>query len=201
MQILEYALRLMTVGVDYLRGFLIFQKLMRVESGVRVIGRWNLNIGKNVRLCRDARIDAVNGSVHLGDNVKIGDRGVVLIANGATIVIESDVHISGNSHLAAYGGGDISIGKNTLLGPNCIVISQNHGVDDISKPIKYQEVPGGCILIKENVWIAANVAVLPGAKINSGSVIGANAVVTKKSEINENCIYAGNPVKFLRFRK
>lgn len=200
MQIFEYASRLIKILIDYARGFLFFQKLIRVESGVRVIGRWNLKIGKNVRLCRDARIDAVNGAIYLGDNVMIGDRGVVLIANGAAITLESEVHISGNSHIAAYGSGDISIGKNTLLGPNCIVISQNHGVNDITRPIKYQVVPGEPIVINENVWLAANVAVLPGAKINSGSVIGANSVVTKKSCIDENCIYAGNPVKFLRSR-
>lgn len=50
-------------------------------------------------------------------------------------------------------------------------------------PIKYQDF--FCqrghegIIIEEDVWLGANVVVMPGITIGKGAIIGANSVVTK----------------------
>ena len=46
------------------------------------------------------------------------------------------------------------------------------------------------IEIGDNVWLGANVVVLPGVKIGSGTVISAGSVVTK--DIPENVLAVGN---------
>ena len=50
--------------------------------------------------------------------------------------------------------------------------------------------------IEENVWIGERSIVLKGSKIGKNSIIGAGSVVA--GDIPENCIFAGNPAKFLR---
>ena len=50
--------------------------------------------------------------------------------------------------------------------------------------------------VGENVWIGANVVVLPGVTIGENSVIGAGSVVTK--DIPANVIAFGSPCKVYR---
>ena len=52
------------------------------------------------------------------------------------------------------------------------------------------------ITIKDNVWIGANVTVLPCVTIGENSIIWAGSVVTK--DIPSNVIAVGNPCKVLR---
>lgn len=52
------------------------------------------------------------------------------------------------------------------------------------------------IIIEDDVWIGADVTILPGVRIGKGSVIGAKSVVTK--DIPSNVIAAGNPCQILR---
>ncbi|GIR03084.1 MAG: hypothetical protein CM15mP12_6150 [Gammaproteobacteria bacterium] len=50
--------------------------------------------------------------------------------------------------------------------------------------------------IEENVWIGERSIVLKGSKIGKNSIIGAGSVVA--GDIPENCIFAGNPAKFVK---
>ena len=50
--------------------------------------------------------------------------------------------------------------------------------------------------IGENVWIGANVTVLPGVTIGDNAVIGANSLVTK--DIPANTVAYGSPCKVIR---
>lgn len=50
--------------------------------------------------------------------------------------------------------------------------------------------------IGNNVWIGANVAVMPGVTIGDNSVIGAGSVVTK--DIPANVVAVGSPCRVLR---
>lgn len=46
-------------------------------------------------------------------------------------------------------------------------------------------------MIGNDVWVGANVTILPGVTIGNCSVIGAGAVVTK--DVPEGVLVAGNP--------
>jgi acetyltransferase-like isoleucine patch superfamily enzyme len=52
--------------------------------------------------------------------------------------------------------------------------------------------------VGHDVWIGANVVVMPGAKIGNGSVIGASSVITKS--IPAYSIVVGNPGRVVRNR-
>jgi acetyltransferase-like isoleucine patch superfamily enzyme len=65
---------------------------------------------------------------------------------------------------------------------------------------RLQETIAAPIEIGEGSGIGAGSVVLMGAKIAKGAFIGANSIVTKKSQIEENGIYAGNPLKFITKR-
>ena len=49
------------------------------------------------------------------------------------------------------------------------------------------------IIIHDNVFIGANVTILPNIEIGEGAIVGAGSVVTKN--IPSNMVFAGNPAK------
>ena len=80
-------------------------------------------------------------------------------------------------------GRNIHIGKNVFINAGC----------------KFQD-QGGMIFhpihIGKNVWLGANVTVLPGVTIGDGAIIAAGAVVT--NDVPANMIAAGVPAKVIR---
>lgn len=93
--------------------------------------------------------------------------------------------------LYVQAGNGIHFGNDILVGPNTAIISSNHDFESRTKWKK--EAP---IQIGDNVWIAANVVILPGVKLGKNVVVGAGSVVTKSFE--DNTVIAGNPAKIIR---
>ena len=54
------------------------------------------------------------------------------------------------------------------------------------------------MIIGSDVWLGANVVVVPGVRIGDGAVVGANAVVTR--DVPPMAIVAGVPARLLRYR-
>lgn len=54
------------------------------------------------------------------------------------------------------------------------------------------------IVIGNDVWIGANVIILPGVHIGEGAILAAGAVVTK--DVEDYAIVGGNPAKIIRYR-
>lgn len=87
----------------------------------------------------------------------------------------------------------ISIGSNSLIGPNVTLTTVSHPVHPKSR---HGEVITSSIKIGSNVWLGAGVVVLPGVIIGNNSVIAANSVVT--SNVPDNTLFAGAPAVFKR---
>ena len=103
-----------------------------------------------------------------------------------------------NSFTYINGVGSIEIGNDVLIGNNVTISSGRHSIDNLKGSIFSNPAEMGKIVIEDGVWIGAGVVILPGVKLASGSVIGANSVVTIDTE--SNCVYMGLPAKKIRQR-
>lgn len=108
--------------------------------------------------------------------------------------IEIGENFFSNHNLILMDGGKIRIGDNVFIGPNCCFTTAGHPIDKDQRNEGLEFAYP--ISIGNNVWIGANVTVLPNIKIGDNTVIGAGSVVTK--DIPSDVIAVGNPCKVLR---
>ena len=111
---------------------------------------------------------------------------------GKNITIGSDVYI--NFGCTLLDCGQITIGNNTLLGPNVSAYSANHSLD-AEERIAGALIPEP-ITIGNRVWIGGGSTILSGVSIGDDTVIGAGSVVTR--DIPSGVVAAGNPCKVIR---
>lgn len=115
-----------------------------------------------------------------------------------------------NAPLTAVRPHMVSIGKNVVVMPGCLMMSAGGiTIDDgamIAANVQlisnnhdlYERQIITCkpIHIGKNVWIGAGATILPGVTIGDNAVVGAASVVTK--DVGANTIVAGNPAKFIK---
>lgn len=96
--------------------------------------------------------------------------------------------------------GPLVIGRDVMMGPNCVIITSNHRSSDTSVHMIEQgyEEPKQ-VTISDDCWIGINVVIVPGVTIGEGSIIGAGAVVTK--DVPPYSIVGGVPAKVIKSRK
>lgn len=141
---------------------------------------------------------ACPANIRMGDRLYV-DRGFVLRAcEGGRIEIGSDFGANGNVRLIADCGGTIVIGNQVNIGPNVVIRAADHAFDRLDVPIREQGHAAGRIDIGSDVWIAANVVVVRGARIGDHAVIGAGSVVT--GDIPPYAVAAGSPARVIRLR-
>lgn len=134
---------------------------------------------------------------------QIGPR--VYIMSGVKIMSPQKVEIGHdvliNNHTKIGGQCGVKIGNYVLIGYSVNIVSENHSYQNPLFPIMKQGFYGKHILIEDDVWIGANAVILPGVTIGRGSIVGANAVVTK--DVKPYTIVGGVPAKMLknRFKK
>lgn len=106
-----------------------------------------------------------------------------------------------NSGCVLYTGHGIKIGANVLVAANCTFAPTNHNYADANRPIREQGfLPSrGGIEIGDDVWIGANVVLLDGAKIGTGSVVGAASLV--RDALPPYSISTGVPAAVRKWRK
>ena len=111
---------------------------------------------------------------------------------GKNITLGNDLYI--NFGCTLLDCGQITIGNNTLLGPNVSMYSANHSLDSEER-ITGALIPEP-ITIGNRVWIGGGTTILSGVTIGDDSVIGAGSVVTR--DIPAGVVAAGNPCKVIR---
>ena len=108
--------------------------------------------------------------------------------------IEIGENFFANMNCVILDGAKVSFGDNVFIAPNCGFYTAGHPLDAErrNKGLEYAYP----ITVGNNVWIGANVSVLPGVSIGDNSVIGAGSVVTRS--IPANVLAAGNPCRVIR---
>lgn len=94
----------------------------------------------------------------------------------------------------------VHIGNNVSIAPNVTFIccsNANNGQEINSfDHVKNVLTKSGDITIEDEVWIGANVTILPGVRVGRCSVIGACSLVI--DDVTPYSIYAGIPAKKIR---
>ncbi len=96
--------------------------------------------------------------------------------------------------------GNIEIGKNVMMGPECNILSINHRFDRTDIPMIDQgSTDEKKTIIEDDVWIGRQVIFTPGRIVKKGSIIAAGTVLCKDFE--EFSIIGGNPSALIKSRK
>jgi acetyltransferase-like isoleucine patch superfamily enzyme len=167
------------------RGRLSISLPYKVWGGIRflIFGRGSISIGKNFHAVSDRK------------------RSFLTLFSPCHLTVIGDGHILLGEHVGLNGTtiaarGTISIGDNTMIGPNTIIVDHD---GHPAWPPEARWSTGGAIAdikIEEDVWIGMNCLILKGVIIGKGSVIAAGSVVV--SDVEPACLYAGNPAKKIR---
>ena len=88
----------------------------------------------------------------------------------------------------------ITIGKRVLFGPHVTVATAGHPIDPAVRRTGVQF--SAVVTIEDDVWVGANVTILPGVRIGYGSVVAAGAVVG--SHVPPMTVVGGVPARVIR---
>lgn len=139
------------------------------EKRLEIIKKLFSKVGSNVSINKPFYCD-------YGFNIEIGDN---FYSNYDLLILDVN---------------KVIIGNNVMFGPRVSIYTAAHPID---KDVRRTNLEYGLpVVIEDDVWIGGNTVINPGVTIGSGSVIGANAVVTK--DIPSNVIAVGNPCRVLR---
>lgn len=110
---------------------------------------------------------------------------------GSNIFINSSFHISARN---------LSFGSNIMIGPGLVIECDNHEYHHTGKTMfetRNNRIIGN-VTIENDVWIGANVVILPSVVIGEGSIVGAGSIVSKSLPPYTICV--GNPCKPIKCR-
>lgn len=151
----------------------------------------NICIGNHVTISRGLDLrNRENGKIIVDDFVVIDSNVRLVAAREGTISIGEESSIG--SYTIINGGGNVSIGRKVLIARN-VSINANDHKHSRQLNIRDQGFTHSDVLIEDDVWLGANVCVNKGVVIRRGSIVGANAVVTRDTE--EFSINVGVPAR------
>lgn len=99
----------------------------------------------------------------------------------------------------AYFNGEVNIGNDVMMSPNCAFIASNHNYSRTDVPMNQQGGVAEPIIIEDDVWIGYGVIITAGVHVGRGAIVAAGAVVTK--DVEEYTIVGGVPAKLISTRK
>lgn len=165
-------------------GFNHFGNGTLLAPGVKILTPQNVSVGNSSSIMSNCIIetyekDGKKPNLKIGDNVSIGEYSHITCTN------------------------NIRIGNGVLTGRFVLITDNSHGnltEEEADIPPLSREIHSkGPILIGDNVWIGDKATILPNVTIGKGSIIAANAVVTK--DVPEYSVVAGVPAKIIKTLK
>lgn len=136
---------------------------------------------------------------YVGNNVRVNQP--FSVDYGYNISVGNNSFINMNCTL--LDAGPISIGDNTLLGPDVKIYTSQHPLNGAER---FWKNPDGTMAVKtwtapvkigSYTWIGGGTVILPGVSIGDNVVVGAGSVVTES--IPDNAIACGNPCKIKKW--
>lgn len=170
-----------------------FLGVMPLRIRLKIFEHFRMTKGIKGIVIRYALLKSI--TINCGDNVSI--QSGVYILNPEKISFGNNVSVHPMCYLDA--SGEIIIGNDVSIAHGVTVMSTEHNFVDINKPIKDQGITLQKTNINDNVWIGAKATILAGNKVGTGSIIAANAVVTK--DVPDYTIVGGIPARTIKTRK
>ena len=162
----------------------------------------------NVSISDKANVFIYWGSTHKDIVIEDGCivEGTLLSASHGQIHMGKHSKIGADSHIRCVE--KVVIGDYSAIANHTVICdNNNHPVNPADRMIMRLTPPGSDerswrhsdhapIIIGKNVWIGEYCRICKGVTIGDGSVVAANAVVTK--DVPANCIVAGNPARVVK---
>lgn len=123
----------------------------------------------------------------------------VYMATPKMVFMEEDTRLRQGAKLLNSGTDKIIIKKYTVVGMNCMIVTNNHtstvGIPEILLGISGINDKHTNITIEEDVWVGSNVTILPGANLGRGCICGACSTITKP--VPPYALVVGSPAKIV----
>lgn len=190
------------------RGFTLRLRVQR-SIGVIFLGKHTkikhahkISLGKTIVIEDFVEINALSKKgITIGNNVTIKKNSIiectgVLREIGEGLVIGNNVGIAQNAFIQVRGF--VEIGSNIMFGPGVSIFSENHTFKKLDKLLIDQPSERKGVMIEDNVWVGANVTILDGVKVGTGSIIAAGSVVNR--DVPPFAIVGGVPAKVIKLR-
>jgi acetyltransferase-like isoleucine patch superfamily enzyme len=115
------------------------------------------------------------------------------MAPGVTIRQPEKVQIGPNCFIGlfVYLNGDVTIGTGVLIGPHCSLSASNHVFNEST--LSFSKSRPGKIVVEDGAWLSASCIVTAGVTVGRGSLLCANATVTR--DVPAFAIVAGTPAE------
>jgi putative colanic acid biosynthesis acetyltransferase WcaF len=92
-----------------------------------------------------------------------------------------------------YNVAEVIIGDNTTISQRCYLCTADHDIRKANLPLISKK-----IVIKDQVWIAAEAFIGPGVTVGQGSVVAARCSIVK--DVEPWVVMAGNPGAVIKKR-
>jgi len=168
----------------------------QIGKRIKIFG-YNVEMGNDVVIGDDVRLNSRYGKIEISDFVKIEDLAIIKATEGF-VSIGKNSTINSFCIIDGYGKG-VKIGCGVRIAAHTMIISSNHIFESTEKYIYEQGLSSEGIIIEDDVWIGSGCKILDGVHIKKGAIIAAGAVVTKNVESYE--IVGGVPAKCIKKRK
>ena len=190
-------------GTLYQLYWLNFRGWILLGPGSKIYGLSRLRLKGIIKIGSYSTVDArFCNRVSLGNRFSLGDHSILRASGSYKFMcpgVDISEHVTFGPYSTIGGGFGLSIGKDCVFGPYVSIHPEGHVFSDGLTPIRQQGIHGSGIVIGENNWFGAKTTILDGAVIESGSVFGAQSLLTKGNYFS-NIIYVGSPVKATRSR-
>lgn len=130
-----------------------------------------------------------------GFNPKIVNLSSALYVSVNDLIFEGYAHFEGGRIL---GAGSLLVGDNVIAGPGLQILTEVHDYESEMLPYDGNHNTVKDVVIHKNVWIGADVTIMPGVSIGEGAVIGTKSFINK--DVPPLAVVAGTPAKVIKFR-
>ena len=159
-------------------------------------GTIKLNPNKTIRIQAGSQIEIrENGFLEFRGEAYLGEETRLLVGVKGVMKIGDNFSCTGRSDFNALKA--LEIGESCRFSVNLqIMDTDHHKIFDYNGKVINEPQS---ITIGNKVWVGCTSTILKGSNIPDNVIIGANSLVTNKSIMKSNFIYAGCPIKQIKY--